>query len=58
MLTSALEGNAQASSTASLAESAAATNLVDRAVEIEYSVFSTSKMVQVYKLTIHKKVRR
>ena len=59
MLTTALEENSHTSSSAysSLtAESAAAPSPLDKAVQLEYGVFSSTKTAQVYKLTMHRKV--
>ena len=59
MLTTALEENSHASfSTHSplTAESAAALSPLDKAVQLEYGVFSSTKTAQGYKLNMHKKV--
>ena len=55
-LTTALEENASTSATLPLA-AACSTSAQDKAVEMEYAVFSSTKTMQVYKLTIHRKVQ-
>lgn len=57
-LTTALEENASTSATLLLAAATACTTSAqDKAVEMEYAVFSSTKTMQVYKLTIHRKVQ-
>ena len=54
-LTTALEENASVLATLSRASCTASPQ--DKAVEMEYAVFCSTKTVQVYKLTVHRKVR-